>query len=48
MKLIFLGPPGVGKGTMAARVKVLLDVPHVSTGDLFRENVSVKPNSGCR
>jgi len=39
MRLIFLGPPGAGKGTMASRVKDLLKVPHVSTGELFRENV---------
>ena len=46
MKLIFLGPPGVGKGTMAARVKDLLNVPHVSTGELFRENVSRETELG--
>ena len=40
MKLIFLGPPGAGKGTMAARAKDFLGIPHVSTGELFRENVS--------
>jgi adenylate kinase len=40
MNVIFLGPPGVGKGTMADRTKDLLGVPHVSTGVLFRENVS--------
>jgi adenylate kinase len=40
MRLIFLGPPGVGKGTMATRTKDLLGIPHISTGELFRENVS--------
>ncbi|MDF1568768.1 MAG: adenylate kinase [Spirochaetaceae bacterium] len=40
MRLIFLGPPGVGKGTMATRTKDLLGTPHISTGELFRENVS--------
>ncbi len=40
MKLMYLGPPGAGKGTMAARTKELLGIPHISTGDLFRENVS--------
>lgn len=40
MRLIFLGPPGVGKGTMASRTKDLLGIPHISTGELFRENVN--------
>lgn len=46
MKLIFLGPPGVGKGTMAGRVKDLLKVPHVSTGELFRENIAAETELG--
>ncbi len=48
MKLVFLGPPGVGKGTMADRVKGLLDIPHVSTGELFRENVSRETKLGLQ
>lgn len=36
MKLIFLGPPGAGKGTQAAGVSAHLNVPHISTGDMFR------------
>ncbi|MHB9296306.1 adenylate kinase [Pillotina sp. SPG140] len=36
MKLIFLGPPGAGKGTIASRVTVSLGVPHISTGAIFR------------
>lgn len=39
MKIIFLGAPGSGKGTHAARVKTELGVPHISTGDIFRENI---------
>jgi adenylate kinase len=36
MKLVFLGPPGAGKGTIAALAKDKLGIPHISTGDLFR------------
>lgn len=36
MKLIFLGPPGAGKGTIADLAVKALGVPHISTGDLFR------------
>ncbi len=39
MNLVFLGPPGAGKGTVAAIAKEALGVPHISTGDLFRENI---------
>ncbi|PIA38727.1 hypothetical protein AQUCO_02700141v1 [Aquilegia coerulea] len=37
---IFLGSPGVGKGTYASRLSKLLDVPHIATGDLVREELS--------
>jgi adenylate kinase len=36
MRLILMGPPGVGKGTQAQHLKELLGIPHVSTGDLLR------------
>jgi len=36
MKLILLGPPGAGKGTLAAKAVEILDVPHISTGVIFR------------
>ena len=40
MNLIFLGPPGAGKGTQAAGVSAHLRVPHISTGDMFRSAIS--------
>lgn len=39
MKLIFLGAPGVGKGTYSSRISALLGIAHISTGDLLREEV---------
>ncbi len=39
MKLIFLGPPGAGKGTIAARLSEDEGIPHISTGDIFRANI---------
>jgi adenylate kinase len=39
MKLVFLGPPGAGKGTLAALAKNALGVVHISTGDIFRANI---------
>lgn len=39
MNLVFLGPPGAGKGTIAAEAKSVYGIPHISTGDLFRDNI---------
>jgi adenylate kinase len=39
VKLLFIGPPGAGKGTQAARVAERLGIPHVSTGEMFRHHV---------
>lgn len=40
MKLLFLGPPGAGKGTQAERVAETLRLAHISTGDMFRWHMS--------
>ena len=40
MKLIFLGPPGAGKGTQAVGVSARLNIPHISTGDMLRSAVA--------
>lgn len=39
MRVVLIGPPGAGKGTQAVRLAERLDVPHISTGDLFRANL---------
>ena len=39
MRLVLLGPPGAGKGTQAAILSEKLNIPHISTGDLFRANI---------
>jgi adenylate kinase len=39
MKLIIMGPPGAGKGTQAKLIAARLDIPAISTGDIFRRNV---------
>lgn len=46
MKLLFIGPPGAGKGTQAARVAERLGIPHVSTGDMFRHHVGENTEIG--
>lgn len=40
MRLVILGPPGAGKGTQAELLSDALGIPHISTGDLFRANIS--------
>ena len=48
MRLVFLGPPGVGKGTQAENVSTSKDIPHVSSGDLLREAVEAKTETGLK
>jgi len=46
MKMVFLGPPGAGKGTIAKKAKDYYNIPHISTGDLFRDNIKNKTELG--
>ena len=39
MNFIFLGPPGAGKGTLASQVAGEYGIPHISTGEIFREAI---------
>lgn len=39
MRIILLGPPGVGKGTQASNIVKKYKIPHISTGDIFRANI---------
>jgi len=48
MKLIFLGPPGAGKGTLAVRVVDILGVLQISTGAIFRAAVAAKSPLGLK
>jgi adenylate kinase len=40
MRIVLVGPPGAGKGTQAHYLAKNLSIPHISTGDLFRSNIS--------
>lgn len=46
MKIVLLGPPGSGKGTQANLICQKYNIPHISTGDIFRKNISEKTELG--
>lgn len=48
MRVVLLGPPGAGKGTQAQIIAGRLGVPAISTGDIFRANVSGKTELGLK
>jgi len=46
MRMVLLGPPGSGKGTYASRLNRVLGVPHISTGDMVREEIKAQTDLG--
>ena len=47
-RLIFLGPPGAGKGTQAKSLAEFLQIPHISTGDILRQAIQDQTNLGMQ
>ena len=48
MRLILLGPPGAGKGTQADKIAKEYNIPHISTGDIFRANIKNETELGLK
>ncbi len=48
MNIILLGPPGAGKGTQAKKIAEKYKVPHISTGDILRENIGNNTTLGIK
>ncbi len=48
MRVVLLGPPGAGKGTQAAKLINKYNIPHISTGDIFRKSLKEKTKLGLR
>jgi len=45
---VFLGPPGAGKGSLAVKVAADYNIPHISTGDIFRANIKAQTPLGVK
>lgn len=48
MNIVLVGPPGAGKGTQAKYISEKFAIPHISTGDIFRKNISEKTSLGVK
>ena len=48
MRLIMLGAPGAGKGTQAKKIAEKYQIPHISTGDIFRANIKAGTELGLK
>jgi adenylate kinase len=48
LNIVLLGPPGAGKGTQAEKISEIYGIPHISTGDIFRENLSKGTELGLK
>lgn len=48
MRLVLMGPPGAGKGTQAVNIAAHYDIPHISTGEIFRANVGQGTELGIK
>ncbi|MFO0417688.1 MAG: adenylate kinase [Pseudomonadota bacterium] len=48
MRVVLLGPPGAGKGTQAVLITQKFGIPHISTGDMLREQVALQSPLGLR
>ena len=46
MRILLMGPPGAGKGTQAEKLTEILNIPHISTGDMFRKAIKEQTELG--
>ena len=48
MRIVLLGAPGAGKGTQAKIISRMFDIPHISTGDIFRTHMANNTDIGIK
>ncbi|MDP7263560.1 MAG: adenylate kinase [Candidatus Woesearchaeota archaeon] len=48
MNIVLLGPPGIGKGTVAGKLSKKVGLPHIATGDMLRKNTAKKTKIGLK